>query len=389
MFYVEMDGRKSRWRSQKNGLPQGSVLAPTLFNIYTNDQPEFEGIRRFIYADDLCLATQARSFEVIEKRLSEALNVLSEYYRQNSLNANPGKTQVCAFHLNNHDANRKLKITWNGNLLENDSFPVYLGVTLDRTLSFKEHCKKVKGKVATRNSLLTKLANSNWGADPKTLRTTALALCYSTAEYSAAVWAESSHAKTIDPELNNACRRITGTLRPTPLPALYRLAGIAPPSIRRDAHVRNQKHKQETDERHPLADHGQPRGRLKSRNSFLTHESLDPAETKTYRIDQWNNWNEYSNDAIQDPIEELPKGTELPRREWVALNRARAKVGRTASNLHRWGLTTSSECPCGNPRQTMEHILRECPEGPTCTDHDLNECNESARLWIQFWHDKI
>ena len=120
-----MDGRKSRWRTQKNGLPQGSVLAPTLFNIYTNDQPEFETIRRYIYADDLCLATQAGDFNTIEARLSKALNTLTDYYAQNSLNANPAKTQVCAFHLNNHKADAKLNVTWNGQLLENDRYPVY------------------------------------------------------------------------------------------------------------------------------------------------------------------------------------------------------------------------------------------------------------------------
>ena len=121
-----MDGRKSRWRTQKNGLPQGSVLALTLFNIYTNDQPQYDGIRRFIYADDLCLASQAINFETIERRLSNALSILTEYYKENSLYANPGKTQVCAFRLNNHQANRKLDIKWNDNQLENDSFPVYL-----------------------------------------------------------------------------------------------------------------------------------------------------------------------------------------------------------------------------------------------------------------------
>ena len=166
-FFVEMDGRKSRWRKQKNGLPQGSVLAPTLFNIYTNDQPEFPDIRRFIYADDLCLATQSNSFEIIEQRLNDALSHLTDYYNRNSLNANPGKTQVCAFHLNNYIAKNRLKIRWNGQDLESNDYPVYLGVTLDRTLSFSEHTKKVKGKVATRNNLLSKLANSSWGADPQ------------------------------------------------------------------------------------------------------------------------------------------------------------------------------------------------------------------------------
>ena len=72
---------------------------------------EFEGIRRFIYADDLCLATQAQDFKTIEERLSKALEKMTEYYHQNSLNANPSKTQVCAFHLNNHKAEFKLPVT--------------------------------------------------------------------------------------------------------------------------------------------------------------------------------------------------------------------------------------------------------------------------------------
>ena len=388
-FFVEMDGKKSRWRSQKNGLPQGSVLAPILFNIYTNDQPEFENIRRFLYADDLCLATRSRDFSSIEERLSAALKSLTDYYTKNSLNANPGKTQVCAFHLNNRKANRKLNIKWNGNTLENNAFPVYLGVTLDRTLSFSQHIKKVKGKVATRNSLLRKLANSRWGADPKTLRTTALALCYSSAEYAAPVWARSSHARKIDPELNDACRTITGTLKPTPVPALHRLAGIAPPHIRRDTASKIQKHKQETDQRHPLHNHIPPRQRLKSRKSFMTVESIDPSHAPIYRESTWKEADSYQNNAVQVPREGLPCGTHLTRKEWVTLNRARTKVGKTATNMHKWGFSDSSECQCGCPSQTMDHILQECGIGPPCSNEDLRACNPEATKWIQFWSDTI
>jgi len=32
-----MGDKVSSWRRQKNGLPQGSVLAPTLFNLHTKD----------------------------------------------------------------------------------------------------------------------------------------------------------------------------------------------------------------------------------------------------------------------------------------------------------------------------------------------------------------
>ena len=94
---------------------------------------------------------------------------------------------------------------WEDEELENHPHPVYLGVTLDGTLSFKEHVNKLKKKVATRNNLLSKLASTKWGADAKTLKQTALALSYSTAKYCAPVWERSSHAKKVNIELNKAC----------------------------------------------------------------------------------------------------------------------------------------------------------------------------------------
>ena len=286
-FFIELDGRRSRWRLQKNGLPQGSVLAPTLFNIYTNDQPHFENIRRFIYADDLCLATQAESLEAIERRLTNALSGLSDYYKANYLNANPGKTQVCAFHLKNYIARRKLEIVWEGKRLGSVDYPVYLGVTLDRTLSFNEHTRKLKAKIASRNNLINQLVTSKWGADPKTLRTSALALCYTTAEFCSPVWERSCHAAKVDTELNEACRIITGLLKPTPLQTVYRLAGIAPPSIRRRCQSRTQKHIQETDPRHPLHQYQECQRRLISRKSFMMKNSLHPTNAARSRLDQW------------------------------------------------------------------------------------------------------
>ena len=141
----------------------------------------------------MCITAQFPTFSQVESTIEEALGELTEYYRNNSLRANPDMTQVTAFHLRNREEKRSLKISWNGVDLENTTHPKYLGVTLDRMLSYKQHIQNTKMKVATRNNLLKKLANSKWGTNASSIRRTALALCYSIAEYVAPVWARSTY----------------------------------------------------------------------------------------------------------------------------------------------------------------------------------------------------
>ena len=130
-FYMELNGKKSRLHNQQNGLPQGSVLSPTLFNIYSNNQPTSPSTNSFLYADDLCITTQKQTFCEIESTLSESLCHLQEFYSTNLLQPNPSKTQLTAFHLKNKHANVTLNVSWNGVTLEHVNNPVYFGVTLD------------------------------------------------------------------------------------------------------------------------------------------------------------------------------------------------------------------------------------------------------------------
>ena len=103
-----------------------------------------ERTSRFIYADDLCITSQKSSFEAVERNLTDSLTLLTEYYAKNYLKPNASKTQVCAFHLRNRKANRPLRVTWSGTSLEYHPNPLYLGVKLDRTISYRSHILSTK-----------------------------------------------------------------------------------------------------------------------------------------------------------------------------------------------------------------------------------------------------
>ena len=137
--------KQSRLRRLKNGVPQGSVLAPLLFNIYTYHLPSMIS-RKFAYADDLALLRSSGNLKDLEGTLSQDTSTLSAYLQTWRLKLSHTQTVTAAFHLNNREAKRKLKIYNNGRLLPFCPTPTYLGVKMDRSLTFRHHLEALHKK---------------------------------------------------------------------------------------------------------------------------------------------------------------------------------------------------------------------------------------------------
>ena len=202
-FTLTTGDKQSRLRRLKNGVPQRSILAPLLFNIYTYDLPSMIS-RKFAYADDLALLHSSENWKDLEGTLSKDMPTLSAYLQTWRLKLSHTKTVTAAFYLNNREVKREIKVYNNGRLLPFCLTPTYLGVKLDRSLTFRHHLVVLRKKLSSRVTLLRQLVDSGWSANAKTLRIATLSLVYSTAEYCAPVWCRSAHTHFIERRLANS-----------------------------------------------------------------------------------------------------------------------------------------------------------------------------------------
>jgi len=359
-------GECSRKRKLRNGVPQGSVLAPILFNIYVSDVPK--GVcKQYSYADDSALGYDNHSFEVIEANLEKDANMLATYFNKWHLKLSLPKTVTSVFHLANRCAKRELNVNLNGSRLKFDPSPKYLGITLDRSLTFHEHAKATATKSRARVSLLKKLAGAGWGADFTTLRTSAVALVYSTAEYASPAWSHSKHVDKVDVVLNDAMRLVSGALTTTPVTNLPVLSGIPPAYLRRRAQSAKLAHKRnEDDDLIPppvsLEDQRLPRRHFATKSAELPLD-LTPSSLPTWMnelwADHWKSINTRLHEFMPIPSN-TPSGCHLSRKAWVNLNRIRSGAARTQHFLHKIGADSSPNCVCGEI-QTLDHIIEACP----------------------------
>ena len=78
MQIVTINGRYSDWTDVSNGVPQGSVVGPTLFLMFINDLEDGVQSRVLTFADDTKLYTEVTKEEG-GKQLQEDLDKCTEW----------------------------------------------------------------------------------------------------------------------------------------------------------------------------------------------------------------------------------------------------------------------------------------------------------------------
>ena len=353
--------------------------------------------RRFAYADDLALSHSSGNWKDLEETLNQDMSTLLGYLQTWRLKLSHTKTVTAIFYLNNREAKHELKVYNNGRLLPFCPTPAYLGVKLDRSLTFRHHLVAWRKKLSSRVTLLRRLVGSGWGAGAEALRITTLSLVYSTAEYCAPVWCRSAHTR-LDSVLNDAMRIVTGCLHPTPTDHLPVLPGIQPAELHRLRATLSLAYRGSLDPDHIL--HGLLSGssdtrqmRLRSRRPFVpaARNLLENLARLGICASEWTNhkWNaEYCEGASRlhafvPRTDARPVGMRLPRAAWVKLNRLRTGVGQFHSSMHKRGLAPSSNCECGTSEQTTDHVLTAClihrtPHGA----RGLTVFDDETRCWL-------
>jgi len=151
------NGMRSGLWHHKNGVPQGSVLSPLIFNIYISDLPTTIS-RKYAYADNLLTVHADEDWQAVEQVLSKEMATIGECLQTWKLNLSTTKMVSAVFHLNNKKAKREWKVNYSNEILPFCSEPKYLGVTLDRSLLYCQQLKSFRKNLTSCIALLKRLA---------------------------------------------------------------------------------------------------------------------------------------------------------------------------------------------------------------------------------------
>ena len=171
-FYVNVNGKDSKYYSLFTSVPQGSILSAILFLIFINDVPttvfNYEHISRaLLFADDLfkfAYDHNLKRLQIILQRYLDELEIWLSKWRLKTA------AKKCSYNIytENGQCNEEIHLEIFGNKINKENNPKYLGVHLDQNVSFKHHIEKTKEKCLRKINFIKVLRSKKWDANVAT-----------------------------------------------------------------------------------------------------------------------------------------------------------------------------------------------------------------------------
>ena len=241
-FQVRIDNTYSETHTQRNGIPQGSVLSCTIFKIAINsivkDLPRH--IRNSLFMDDYCIYISARRLQQAERKLNLVLKKLYEWTKKTGFKFSYDKTKAVIFYKNKRWLkNHRIQLKLGAHTIPVVNQHKFLGIYFDSHLNFKSHITYIKGRSKRALNLIKKLSHTKWGADRSTLKNIYKATTRSIIDYGSEVYGSASKPTLalLDPVHHEGMRITTGAFRSSPTPSILVESGEPPLTLHREIKV--------------------------------------------------------------------------------------------------------------------------------------------------------
>ncbi|MEO1419306.1 MAG: reverse transcriptase domain-containing protein, partial [Bacteroidota bacterium] len=229
-FCVGIGASHSSFYNQEEGLPQGSVLSVTCFAVAINDivKQVSNDVQCTLYVDDFTIFISSRNEAHSSRVIQTSINRINEWTKSKGFKLSAEKTAAIKFEKRKKGMDPEL--TLNNNAIQVLESTRYLGLIVDKRLSWKHHIEHLRIHCTPGVNLLKHLSHLSWGADRKTLELLYSALVKSKLDYGAHIYGatNSKILKRLDPIQNSCLRACTGAFKSSPTTSLHIESGTLP-----------------------------------------------------------------------------------------------------------------------------------------------------------------
>ena len=149
---VKVHNTISNFLPMKSGVPQGSILSPTLFQIFINDLLNAKlHSTVHAYADDTTFYLSNNSLSQLQQNINNDLKSIHHWCTQNRMLINLKKSHYLLVNTTKHQT---LKISINNEQLKQQTSSKIIGFTINDSLNWGNHIDNIHSKISTNLRLL-------------------------------------------------------------------------------------------------------------------------------------------------------------------------------------------------------------------------------------------